>query len=147
MLTVRECEELVAWNATSSEYPREAGVHDLFEAQVERAPDRAAVVFEGEALSYRELSAEAHVGHMRAGGLDAASIEDYPVYSSWFAGINATYANVRAGSDLLQEQGISPAMVATSSFRITWMLPRDRTNEAVQALHHRFIESAQPLLP
>jgi aspartate kinase len=63
------------------------------------------------------------------------------------AGINATYANVRAGSALLEEKRIVPAMVATSSFRITWMLPRDRTNEAVQALHHRFIESAQPLLP
>jgi aspartokinase len=38
-------------------------------------------------------------------------------------------------------------MVATSSFRITWMVTRDRINEAVQALHHQFIESAQPLLP
>jgi aspartate kinase len=63
------------------------------------------------------------------------------------AGINATYANVRAGSALLEEKGIAPEMIATSSFRITWMLPRDRTQEAVQALHHRFIESAQPLLP
>jgi aspartate kinase len=63
------------------------------------------------------------------------------------AGINASYANVRAGSALLQEKGMAPEMIATSSFRITWMLPRDRTNNAVQALHHRFIESAQPLLP
>ena len=63
------------------------------------------------------------------------------------AGINATYANVRAGSALLEESGIAPAMVATSSFRITWMVPRDRTNEAVQALHDRFIESPQPLVP
>jgi aspartate kinase len=63
------------------------------------------------------------------------------------AGINASYVNVRAGSALLEEKQMAPAMVATSSFRITWMLPRDRTNDAVQALHHRFIESAQPLLP
>jgi len=27
------------------------------------------------------------------------------------------------------------------------MIPRDRTNEAVQALHRRFIEAVQPLLP
>jgi aspartokinase len=54
---------------------------------------------------------------------------------------------VRTGSALLEQQGIAPAMIATSSFRITWMVPRERTNEAVQALHHRFIESAQPLLP
>jgi aspartokinase len=48
---------------------------------------------------------------------------------------------------MLEEKGITPAMIATSSFRITWMIPRDRTSEAVQALHHRFIESQQPLLP
>lgn len=39
----------------------------------------------------REVSAEAHVGHMQAGGLDEASIDQYPVYASWFAGITATY--------------------------------------------------------
>jgi aspartate kinase len=63
------------------------------------------------------------------------------------AGINATYANVRAGTDTLAATGIAPAGVATSSFRITWMVPRERTNEAVQALHARFIGSQQPLLP
>jgi hypothetical protein len=63
------------------------------------------------------------------------------------ARINATYANVRAGSALLEGKASYLPMVATSSFRITWMLPRDRTNEAVQALHHHFIECAQPLLP
>ena len=62
------------------------------------------------------------------------------------AGINATYANVRAGSETLAGLGIAPAGTATSSFRITWMVPRDRTNDAVQALHARFIESQQPLL-
>ena len=40
-----------------------------------------------------------------------------------------------------------PAMMATSSFRITWMVPRDRTNDAVQGLHHRFIESGAAVLP
>jgi aspartate kinase len=63
------------------------------------------------------------------------------------AGINATYANVRAGSDTLAGLGIAPAGTATSSFRITWMVPRDRTNDAVKALHARFIESQHPLLP
>ena len=63
------------------------------------------------------------------------------------AGINATYSNVRAGSDTLARIGIPPAGTATSSFRITWMVPRDRTSEAVKALHERFIEAEQPLLP
>jgi aspartate kinase len=77
----------------------------------------------------------------------ARVIDGLAAVSAVGAGINATYANVRAGSALLEGKGILPSMVATSSFRITWMLPRDRTNEAVQALHHHFIECAQPLLP
>jgi aspartate kinase len=63
------------------------------------------------------------------------------------AGINATYANVRAGLETLQAQGIAPVGTATSSFRITWMIPRDRTTDAVRALHERFIDSQRALLP
>jgi aspartate kinase len=77
----------------------------------------------------------------------ARLVDGLATVSAVGAGINASYANVRTGSALLEEKGIAPALVATSSFRITWMLARDRTDEAVQALHHRFIESAQPLLP
>ena len=63
------------------------------------------------------------------------------------AGINATYANVRAGSNLLAGNGITFPMISTSSFRITWMIPRDRTEEAVTILHHGFIEAPEALLP
>ena len=63
------------------------------------------------------------------------------------AGINATYANVRAGSDTLRASGIDPRGTATSSFRITWMVERERMEEAVRALHRRFVESQQALLP
>jgi aspartate kinase len=62
-------------------------------------------------------------------------------------GINATYSNVRAGSETLAQIGIVASGTATSSFRITWMVPRDRTNDAVKALHARFIQAEQPLLP
>ena len=63
------------------------------------------------------------------------------------AGINATYANVRAGFETLRRAGIDPTGTATSSFRITWMIPRDRTDEAVRVLHQRFLESQRPLVP
>ena len=63
------------------------------------------------------------------------------------AGINATYANVLAGGGALAAIGVAPSGTTTSSFRITWMIPRDHTGEAVAALHHRFIESQTPLLP
>jgi aspartate kinase len=63
------------------------------------------------------------------------------------AGINATYANLRAGAEALARIGVSTAGTATSSFRITWMISTERTADAVAALHERFIESAPPLLP
>ena len=63
------------------------------------------------------------------------------------AGINATYGNLRAGTDALARAGIAASGTATSSFRITWMIPGERTADAVRALHDRFIESAKPLLP
>ncbi|MBI2189135.1 MAG: aspartate kinase [Acidobacteria bacterium] len=63
------------------------------------------------------------------------------------AGINATYRNIRSGSEALAAAGIQPDDLATSSFRITWMIPRGRTDEAVRLLHRHFIEAEQPLLP
>ena len=51
---------LVEWNATQVDYPREACLHQLFEAQVERTPDTVAVVFEGQSLTYTELNKRAN---------------------------------------------------------------------------------------
>lgn len=48
---------IVEWNDTESAYPRDALVHELFEAQVDRRPDAPAVVFEDRSVSYRELEA------------------------------------------------------------------------------------------
>src|SRR3954464_3703648 len=62
------------------------------------------------------------------------------------AGINATYANVLSGAAALGMLGIKPSGTATSSFRITWMIPREQTDAAVRALHERFID-ANELLP
>jgi aspartate kinase len=55
------------------------------------------------------------------------------------AGINASYANVRSGSAALRERGIEPTGLATSSFRITWMVPRASIDDAVRALHDLFL--------
>jgi aspartate kinase len=63
------------------------------------------------------------------------------------AGINATYKNVRAGAQALEDAGIVPAATSTSSFRITWLVPRGRTDEAVRTLHQAFIEHGRPLVP
>ncbi|WP_051824695.1 non-ribosomal peptide synthetase [Kitasatospora aureofaciens] len=58
-------------NATAAEFPADACLHELFEAQVERTPDDVAVVSESAQLSYRELDAraEALARRLRACGI------------------------------------------------------------------------------
>ncbi len=51
---------LVEWNDTEVEYPLDQCVHQFFEAQVKRTPNALAVIFEGEALTYRELNRRAN---------------------------------------------------------------------------------------
>jgi amino acid adenylation domain-containing protein/non-ribosomal peptide synthase protein (TIGR01720 family)/FkbM family methyltransferase len=51
---------LVEWNRTSSTYSPETCIHRLIEAQVERTPERIAVVCEGEQVSYAELNRRAN---------------------------------------------------------------------------------------
>ncbi|WP_369938522.1 non-ribosomal peptide synthase/polyketide synthase [Xanthomonas tesorieronis] len=51
---------LSEWNATALEYPREARLHDLFEAQAQRTPDAIALVAGQERLSYAELNRRAN---------------------------------------------------------------------------------------
>jgi aspartate racemase len=51
---------LVEWNKTQVDYPKDACIHHLFEAQVERTPDAVAVVFEDKQLTYRELNTRAN---------------------------------------------------------------------------------------
>ncbi len=57
MLTEKEeVQILKAFNATTVPYPADQTVVDLFEAQVEKAPDAIASVFQSTSLSYKELN-------------------------------------------------------------------------------------------
>ncbi|TDB47516.1 non-ribosomal peptide synthetase [Photorhabdus luminescens] len=51
---------LKTWNATETAYPERLCIHQLFEQQVEKAPDATALVCEERALSYAELNADAN---------------------------------------------------------------------------------------
>ncbi|MBW4428177.1 MAG: amino acid adenylation domain-containing protein [Nostoc desertorum CM1-VF14] len=51
---------LVDWNNTQVEYPQEACIHQLFEAQVEKTPDAIALIFANLELTYRELNNRAN---------------------------------------------------------------------------------------
>ena len=60
ILGKEEKSELEQFGMSESPYPEEATIADLFEAQAAQHPDRAAVVFAGETLSYKELNARAN---------------------------------------------------------------------------------------
>ena len=117
-----------------------------------RVPGKQLHVFEGRttvAISRENLHDEGQLREAlqtRLGGR-ARLVDSLAALSAIGAGINATYDNVLAGSATLAGIGIVPAGIATSSFRITWLVPADRVNEAVRALHERFIERQRPLVP
>jgi amino acid adenylation domain-containing protein len=60
ILTKEEMKQLEEWNATHANYPREACVQQLFEDQVEKTPENAAVLYEGSQLTYLELNQQAN---------------------------------------------------------------------------------------
>jgi len=77
ILTERERHQLlVDWNHTQTEYPRDATIHELFEEQVRRVPDAAALVSGEKTISYRELNerANAIANHLRGCGVAADSL-------------------------------------------------------------------------
>ena len=51
---------LVEWNQTSRAYDQDCCLHELFEAQVARAPDAPAITFEDGHLTYRQLNERAN---------------------------------------------------------------------------------------
>ena len=51
---------LVDWNATQRPYPQQSCVHQIFEQQAERTPEAIAVVYQGQALTYRQLNERAN---------------------------------------------------------------------------------------
>ncbi|WP_164003036.1 non-ribosomal peptide synthetase, partial [Pyxidicoccus caerfyrddinensis] len=62
---------LVEWNDTAADFPTDACIHHLFEAQAQRTPDAHALGFEGAWLTYRELDARANqlAHHLRSLGV------------------------------------------------------------------------------
>ncbi|HSN99533.1 MAG TPA: condensation domain-containing protein, partial [Candidatus Nanopelagicales bacterium] len=67
---------LEAWNATEVDYPRDRCIHELFEAQVARAPDAAALLFGSTRMSYGELDRRANQlsNHLRSLGVGPGTL-------------------------------------------------------------------------
>jgi amino acid adenylation domain-containing protein len=51
---------VVDWNRTAADYPRTKCLHELFETQAALVPDRPALRFDNDLLSYRELNERAN---------------------------------------------------------------------------------------
>jgi len=61
ILTPQESHELlVELNSTKMPYPREKSVHAIFEEQVEKYPDKIALIHKEESLTYKELNEKAN---------------------------------------------------------------------------------------
>lgn len=77
MLSTRECQQLlVEWNNTRADYPRNQSIPQLFQAQVEKTPDAAAVSFGSKTLTYRELNRNANqlAHYLREIGVDSNAL-------------------------------------------------------------------------
>lgn len=80
-------------------------------------------------------------------GDDVRVIDGLGAVSVIGTGINATYANVRRGSNCLASHQIASHGVSTSSFRTTWLLQRSVLDDAVRLLHATFVEDDKPKVP
>ena len=78
---------------------------------------------------------------------EASLVDGLGAVSVIGAGINASYANVRRGTTILEEAGIETRGLATSSFRISWLIGSGQVDDAVGRLHQGFIEANPQRVP
>jgi aspartate kinase len=115
--------------------------HKVAGKQLHVSGDRLTLV-----VSRENLHAEAQVREAliaRFGG-QVRIADNLGAISVVGAGINASFANARRGSDALTASGAAIEAIATSSFRITWMIDRAKLDDAVRLLHRTFLETAGP---
>jgi amino acid adenylation domain-containing protein/thioester reductase-like protein len=70
-MTQTELQLLKQWNHTQADYPTDQCIHQLFESQAKRTPDKIALAFENNFLTYQELDRQAnqlaHYLHQQVG--------------------------------------------------------------------------------
>jgi aspartate kinase len=118
--------------------------HRVAGKQLHAAPDRSMLVISRENLH----EGERVLADLRARFGDRLRLADHVgALSVIGAGINASFENLRRGGEALRAAGIAWSGVATSSFRITWMIDGARLDDAVRRLHRTFLEQPAPLVP
>jgi aspartate kinase len=111
--------------------------HAVAGKQLHQLDDRSTLVISRENLHEEPRVREALSQRF---GSRAGLIDELGAVSAVGAGINASFANLRRGSGALGAAGVPARGLATSSFRITWMVSRARLDDAVRTLHATFIE-------
>ena len=96
---------------------------------------------------HEEPAALRHTLETGGFGYRVKLFEDYGAASAIGTGINSSYHNILAGSAALRTAGIEPCGLATSSFRITWLVPRAQLSEAVGVLHRHYLETSSLPVP
>jgi aspartate kinase len=118
--------------------------HRVAGKQLHAAPDHAMLVISRENLH----EGERVLADLRARFGGRLRLADHVgALSVIGAGINASFENMRRGGEALRSAGIAWSGVATSSFRITWMIDGARLDDAVRLLHRTFLEEPAPLVP
>ncbi|MCP5050261.1 MAG: AMP-binding protein, partial [bacterium] len=69
-------EVLYTFNDTASQYPSDKTIHQLFEEQADKTPDRIAVTHKGESLTYSQLNSQSYqlALHLPEQGVESESI-------------------------------------------------------------------------
>ncbi|HEX6719149.1 MAG TPA: amino acid adenylation domain-containing protein [Pyrinomonadaceae bacterium] len=128
---------LVEWNDTQAQYPHDACIHQLFEAQEEQTPQTIAFLCEDEQLTYRELNRRAnqlaHYLHrlgIRSGSVVGIHVERSPEMLVALLGV------LKAGGTYL------PLDPAYPEQRLTYMIEDAQTSILLTQQH-----LPRPVLP
>ncbi len=97
------------------------------------------VVLSGESVYEDPASIRRALESLGSGS--AVLLDHLGAVSAIGSGINANYRNVLLGSRGLEAAGIGVFGLATSSFRITWLVDRHRLDEAVRLLHAHYLQA------
>jgi aspartate kinase len=145
--------DVIVLEADAGGSARAFSLHDVLELldehhvagkQLHVTGDRLTIVISRENLHEEARARDALAARFG----DAARIEDtLGALSVVGAGINASFENLRRGSAALAAEQMAISGIATSSFRITWMIDRTRLDDAVRLLHRTFIEEPRTLVP
>ncbi len=104
---------LYTWNDTQADFQRDSLVHDLITAQAQANPDRTAVIFEGDSLTYAELDQASNqlAHHLRKMGVGVDSLAALFIHRSLNMVIGALGIIKAGGAFIPIDPDLPPARI------------------------------------